>query len=256
MPFSPLYRSREIARDTCLRAFAGRQSIKSGVFDASTLSLVTLTNPLQYTNIYGSALQTLQVYNVPIGTFLTKSTTDPTKVKAYTGGGTNQDDVQTVTITGTPAGGYFTLTFNGKTTGHIAYNASAADVATALAALSNVGTGNVAGSGGGLPGTPVVITFQGLLANLPQNVMTASGAGLTGGTAPNVTVAHTTPGTAAETIIGVFDGPDRDFWSNTVAADEAVPIYFHACDFDTSKLQNWLSYGAAAKTALPTCSFS
>ena len=36
MPFNQ-YRNREIARLTCLRAFAGRDSIASAVFDASTL---------------------------------------------------------------------------------------------------------------------------------------------------------------------------------------------------------------------------
>jgi len=51
---------------------------------------------------------------------------------------TGNNDVQTVTITGTPVGGTFTLTWNGQTTAAIAYNATAAQVQSALAALSNV----------------------------------------------------------------------------------------------------------------------
>jgi hypothetical protein len=254
-PLQQFLRTREIPRITCLRGFAGRQSIKSAVFDASTLTLVTLPQPVQYQNIWGDFLESVQVYNLPVGTFLGESENDITKVAAYTGWGSNADDEQTVSITGTPTGGTFTLTFNGQTTAGIAYDASAATVAAAVGALSNVGTPNIAGTGGALPGTPVVLTFQGLLADAAQTVMTANSAGLTGGTSPTVSVAHTQTGTFAQHILGVFDGPDRDFFYNVVGADEAVPLYWHDCVFDISKLQNWLQYGATAITDLPTCRF-
>src|SRR5262249_41925037 len=52
------------------------------------------------------------------------------------------DEVQTVTLTGNPTGGTFTLTFSGQTTAAIAYNASAATVQSALQALSSIGSGN------------------------------------------------------------------------------------------------------------------
>ena len=42
---------------------------------------------------------------------------------------------------------------------------------------------------------------------------------------------------------------------NAVNDDEPVPIYDQYTAFDTTKLNNWLSYGVAAKTALPTCTF-
>jgi hypothetical protein len=98
----------------------------------------------------------------------------------------NKLGVFTVTITGSPTGGNFTLTFDGQTTGNIAYNAAASAVQSALVALSSVGTGNVsvAGSGGG----PYTVTFQGDLANTELS-LTGSGAGLTGGTTPGVTIA-------------------------------------------------------------------
>lgn len=238
MPFNKT-REREITRATCLRHFAGRDSIKSAVFDASTLTV-----------------ESAGFLRIPIGSFLTPSVAhDATKVKIFEGLGTNANDVQTVSITGTPTGGTFTLTFNGLTTAAIKFNATSAEVVTALAALTNIGPLNVKGSGGALPGTPVVITFEGLLGNEPQNVMTASGAGLTGGTTPAVSVAHTTPGKTAEHIVGVFDGPDRDFFGITEADNTPIPVYYHTCVFDISKLQNWSLYGAAAKTALPTCDF-
>lgn len=238
MPFNK-ERSREITRATCLRHFAGRDSIKSAVFDATTL-----------------VADAGGFFRIPIGSFLTPSVAhDATKLKIFEGLGANANNVQTITITGTPTGGTFTLTFNGLTTAAIKFNATSAEVATALGALTNIGPTNLKATGGPFPGTPVVITFEGLLGNEPQNVMTASGAGLTGGTTPAVAVVNTTPGKSAEKIVGVFDGPDRDFFGITEADYTPIPVYYHSCVFDISKLQNWSLYGAAAKTALPTCDF-
>ncbi len=99
-------------------------------------------------------------------------------------------EVQTVTITGAPTGGTFTLTYSGQTTAAIAYNATASAVQIALEALSNLAPGDITCGGGPLPGTAVTVTFNGL-GNVAQ--MTATGA-LTGGTTPAVTVTTTTPG--------------------------------------------------------------
>lgn len=105
------------------------------------------------------------------------------------------NEVQTITITGTPTGGTFTLTYDGATTSAIAYNAAAATVQAALEALPNIGTGGVVGAGGSLPGTPVTITFSGaLLSKRNVSLMTATGS-LTGGSSPAVSVATTTGGT-------------------------------------------------------------
>jgi hypothetical protein len=110
-------------------------------------------------------------------------------------GGANEQ--QTVTITGTPTGGTFTLTYNGATTANIAYNAAAAAVVSALEALPNIGPGTVAGSGGALPGTPVVITFQNQLGRQNVGQMTAAHA-FTGGTTPAIAVTTTTAGSALD----------------------------------------------------------
>lgn len=86
----------------------------------------------------------------------------------------------TVTITGTPTGGDFTLSVGGQTTASIVYNATASVVKSALEALSTVGSGNatVTGSAGG----PYSVS----LAN--GGTITGDGSGLTGGTTPGVTV--------------------------------------------------------------------
>lgn len=88
----------------------------------------------------------------------------------------------TVTITGTPTGGDFTLTVGGQTTAPIVYNAASTAVQSALIALSNVGTGNatVTGTAGGP--YSVSLTTAGVAT------VTADGSGLTGGTSPAVVV--------------------------------------------------------------------
>lgn len=110
------------------------------------------------------------------------------------------NEVQTVTITGSPTGGTFTLTFNSQTTAGIAYNATAATVRTALEALSNINPGDVTvtGSAGG----PYTVTFGGQYLGDNTAQMTASAAGLTGGTSPAVNVATTTGGGTATATDG------------------------------------------------------
>jgi hypothetical protein len=103
-------------------------------------------------------------------------------------------EVQTVTITGAPTGGTFTLTLDGEATTAIAYNATAAVVQAALKALSNVDSVTVTGTG------PYVVTFGGD-TNVPQ--MTATGS-FTGGTTPAISVATTTGGGAGDS--GVLAG--------------------------------------------------
>lgn len=153
--------------------------------------------------------------------------------EVITTGGTNE--VQTVTISGSPTGGSFTLTFSGETTGAIAYNATASAVTTALTALSNINSGDVSTTGTG----PYTITFAGQYANANVPTMTGSGAGLTGGTSPAVAVATTTEGAPGANVIGYRapavnvdpnpNGVAIEAWSNAVrdnSFDGTLP-YWH-----------------------------
>jgi hypothetical protein len=88
----------------------------------------------------------------------------------------HSNERQRVTVTAT--GGTFTLTYSGQTTAAIAYNASAATVATRLIALSNIGPSDVAVTG--VAGGPYTVTFQGDLAETNVAELTANGASLTG----------------------------------------------------------------------------
>lgn len=142
-------------------------------------------------------------------------------------------EIQRVTITGTPTGGTFTLTFNGQTTAPIAYNAAASAVVSALAALSNIAdSGDVSGTGGALPGTAVDITFGGTYAGVNVPVMTASGAGLTGGTTPAVAV--TTP-TAGGGGVGTGNTGLTDIYGVRFGADA-----FHGVKVPGQLVKTWL----------------
>jgi len=104
---------------------------------------------------------------------------------------TAQNEIQTVTISGAPTGGTFSLLFAGQLAAGIAFNATAATVQAALQALSTIGSGNatVTGSAGG----PWTVTFAGALGNLNQPLMTAINS-LTGGTTPSIAIAETQVG--------------------------------------------------------------
>ena len=108
------------------------------------------------------------------------------------------DEVQTVTITGGPTGGTFTLTWGAQTTVNIAYNATAATVQTALGNLSSILPGNVAVSG--VAGGPWTVEFIGTLGYASQVLIFGNGAGLTGGTSPGVAIARLQAGQAYTTV--------------------------------------------------------
>lgn len=86
----------------------------------------------------------------------------------------------TVTVTGSPTGGNFTLKVNGVATGNIAYNDTAANVKSAIVAVDDgilAADVTVTGSAGG----PYTVS-------VPATLALGSAAGLTGGTSPSVTV--------------------------------------------------------------------
>ena len=90
---------------------------------------------------------------------------------------------KTLSVTGTPSGGTFTLKFGGLETASIAYNATAAAVKSALVALDDGYTASAwTTSGGALPGAAVTI-------GAPVGLLQVGTNGLTGGTTPAVTLA-------------------------------------------------------------------
>lgn len=88
------------------------------------------------------------------------------------------DEVQRVSLTGSPFGGTYTLTHNSETTGGIAYNADAATVLAALIALATPIAGDfvVSGSAGG----PWAVTFQGQYKGSNQPTLSGDPSSLSG----------------------------------------------------------------------------
>jgi hypothetical protein len=140
--------------------------------------------------------------------------------------GTNE--VQTLTIGGTPTGGTFALSFDGFPTAAITWSATnatlLANIDAALEALPNIGTGGVTTAAGTLTagiGT-VTITFTGNNAAKAVSTITVANNSLTG-TAPTLAVAKTTPGVdatarGATTGAGLVDTTNGILYINTGTA--------------------------------------
>lgn len=145
------------------------------------------------------------------------------------------NEVQTLTVTGAPTGGTFTITWSGQTTAALAYNATAAQVQAALEALSNIAPGDVVVTGNA--GGPWTLTWGGtqLGENVAEPTTTEA---FTGGTTPDITIATTTGGATATASDGsqVFAGflfTEVSFYPGHTKA--AAPLMVHG-QIDVAKL--------------------
>lgn len=112
------------------------------------------------------------------------------------------NEIQTLSFPIASTGGTYTLTFNGQTTGNIAYNANAATIQTALEALSNVGTGDIIVAA---VGSTFTMNFgSGAYAGLNVPLITGTPTNLTGGTA-SITVTTNSTGSAAANAVQTID---------------------------------------------------
>jgi hypothetical protein len=111
------------------------------------------------------------------------------------------DEVQTLTIGGTPTAGTFTITFRGRTTGAITWSSTngtlVSNIDAALEALDVIGVGGITTAVGTMTagiGT-ITLTFAGANALKAQPLMVANSS-LTG-TNPTAVITETTPGVNA-----------------------------------------------------------
>lgn len=109
------------------------------------------------------------------------------------------DEVQTLTIGGTPTGGTFKLRFESNNTSAITWSSNnttlLANIQAALDAHPSLGTNGCVATAGSLTagiGT-ILLTFGALRAKQAVELMTIGSNALTG-TAPTLGVAETTPG--------------------------------------------------------------
>ena len=116
------------------------------------------------------------------------------------------NEIQRIRFTGNPTGGSFTLSFNDgsttRTTAAILYRpliesrvAIAGRIQTALAALTNVGAGNIEVIPSLADPTAFDVRFQGARGDQSFALMTGNAAGLTGGTSPAIQVSEVVDGT-------------------------------------------------------------
>lgn len=188
---------------------------------------------------------------IPSGTVLAKA--DNGLYGPYSG---QAAEVQSVTITGSPTGGNFTLTFGGETTANIPWNATAAQVRAALEGLAGVSSGDVTVTGGPAPGTAFAVTFVGTKYG-NQAQMTASAAGLTGGTSPAVNVATTTQGGTA--AVGGLDVPKGHLYnsidlSKAPTSRKMTALFVHGA-IQIAKLPANSGYDAVVAAKLPLISY-
>ncbi|MFD5848275.1 hypothetical protein [Streptomyces chartreusis] len=161
-----------------------------GVQDTNSIPL-DLTKFVAGTHYAVSANPALQGRNViksgiPLGKV--------TSSGLYAPYGAPSNEVHTLTVTGGPTGGTFTITWSGQTTTALAYNATAAQVQAALVALSNIAPGDVVVTGNA--GGPWTLTWGG--TQLGEDVAAPTTTeSFTGGTSPDITIATATAGGAA-----------------------------------------------------------
>lgn len=127
----------------------------SGVQEVQVITLVQ--NPAALQNIWTATYGTITV----------------TELQA---GGAGLNEIQRITIpTGTYAGA-FSLAFGAKSTGALSYISTAAQIQTALQALSTIGANNV----NVIQSSPTTwdVTFTGSLAGVTQALIVATGTGL------------------------------------------------------------------------------
>lgn len=131
-------------------------------------------------------------------------------------------------INGTPTTGTFTLSFGGQTTAALAFNATAAQVQTALQALSSIGPNNVTCSGGPLPASSVLITFAGTLAFRAQSLISVAANTLDGGATP--AIAQATAGALVSDVqtLSLTNNPTAGTFTLTYLGQTTAAMPFNA----------------------------
>jgi hypothetical protein len=150
------------------------------------------------------------------------------------GGTTNE--VQTLTVTGTPTALAPTLGFKGRTASLAsAPSFTAAAIQALLESIPTIGVGNVVVTGGPIPTTPIVITFTGKLGGQDVPTITTTGTTFTAGTAPAATVTPTTPGADTATTLANnpiaplhFDIFGGDTWAELAAESTKLLAVYSA----------------------------
>jgi len=165
------------------------------------------------------------------GTSLTGGILTDVNVSETTPGVDGVNEVQTLTMTGSPTGGTFKLGFGGATTESIVYNATAAQVELALEALDPIPQGTATVAGGPFPGTAMTVTFSGALGNQNVAMITLAENLLTGGTSPTIDIVETTQGVTPVVevqTVNINNTITGGTFTLTYGGNTTVPILYNA----------------------------
>lgn len=169
---------------------------------------------------------------------------------------------QSVTLVGPPTGGTFVLGMNGGVTGALAYNISAANLATAIGGLPSspggaaIGAGNVSATvANDSNGQPIyTVTFAAAVGEKP--IMSVDSTLLLGAgnqDAVVLEVAQQIPA-GAQNVAGIlFD--TVEFADGSQLSDEPVAMLRRNCSFLSTKIVGFAAHSAPILAALPTCEF-
>jgi hypothetical protein len=174
---------------------------------AAAIQATAIAELQEVTATAGSGILTLTANTPGVPFDATVTSSGNVAIVETTQGKAPVNEQHQIQLTGTYTGGTFTLTYNfgsgNVTTGTIAYNASAATVQSAIAALSGVGAGQVIVTGGPGPSTPWVVQFTGTLAGTVVDAGTVNGGSLTGN--GGVTITTTQHGAGLSSAIQLID---------------------------------------------------
>lgn len=196
-----------------------KTSYRVGLLNTTTDPVEHFIDEVGYWNVTLTAAQAAALYNSGSGT------TSPLS------SGTNE--VQRLTISGSPSQGSCAVTFGGQTA-TINYDDTSSEAQTSLEALSSIGTGNVSCSGGPLPGTPIDYTFIGDLAATNVAQATVNDALL------KYKTESTTSGTGAQSEVQRFSAtpaPASGTWTATYSGQTTSAMAF---DISASAFQTAL----------------
>ena len=142
----------------------------NGAFDASIRGSST-----DGTRVFFHTNEQLDVEDLESSQDVYERNLNANTTSMLSGGSAVENEFQTVEVVA--EGGTFTLTFDGQTTGDIAYDATGAAFQAELEALSNIAPGDISVVGNG---SIYEVYFQGTLGGRDVPLMTADGTNLTG----------------------------------------------------------------------------
>lgn len=144
------------------------------------------------TNEYTGFLDSIGIYNDALTITEAQDTYNSGSGDDYPFPATSENEVQTLTLTGSPTAGSVIVSYQGVGV-EVPYDATAAEAEVLIESISTIGTGNVNVTGGDWPGTALVVEFINDLALIDVELLDIDTSTLV------MTVAETTKGVTAPT---------------------------------------------------------